>query len=330
MSRDTRKVDTPRCGICGKRGKLTKTECCGNWICDDEDEYVPFSYDRNSCYRNHRRYTLCGSHHAEDHPGHWKDCPECRRGLVTEMYVWYGTNEYNFEKLDNPPAYKPTRCAICGRIVKLGTDNFTQSGDDYWCDSCSDRELAKIMAEREDSPVERAEVPARRVKIGRNEPCPCGSGKKYKRCCYGKQEGGTFEATKAVGALKDLKEAMQYKEFGSIKEAQAFADWHMGQRNRSPLDDFTGLSPEQMYRFLHFPFSSPDLVTFPPSLNSSPNTPMARLFNSRIPTFRASADDRATIRRLQICDTPQIRHASGLLEAGRYICYHAREPGTGR
>ncbi len=24
------------------------------------------------------------------------------------------------------------------------------------------------------------------TKIGRNEPCPCGSGKKYKRCCYGK------------------------------------------------------------------------------------------------------------------------------------------------
>ncbi len=25
-------------------------------------------------------------------------------------------------------------------------------------------------------------------KIGRNEPCPCGSGKKYKKCCY--QQGG--------------------------------------------------------------------------------------------------------------------------------------------
>jgi hypothetical protein len=24
------------------------------------------------------------------------------------------------------------------------------------------------------------------MKIGRNEPCPCGSGKKYKRCCAGK------------------------------------------------------------------------------------------------------------------------------------------------
>jgi preprotein translocase subunit SecA len=26
-------------------------------------------------------------------------------------------------------------------------------------------------------------------KIGRNDPCPCGSGKKYKRCCYLKQAG---------------------------------------------------------------------------------------------------------------------------------------------
>ena len=25
--------------------------------------------------------------------------------------------------------------------------------------------------------------PARRSKVGRNEPCPCGSGKKYKKCC---------------------------------------------------------------------------------------------------------------------------------------------------
>ena len=26
-------------------------------------------------------------------------------------------------------------------------------------------------------------TPARRVKVGRNDACPCGSGKKYKRCC---------------------------------------------------------------------------------------------------------------------------------------------------
>lgn len=27
----------------------------------------------------------------------------------------------------------------------------------------------------------------KKVKIGRNEPCPCGSGKKYKKCCMGKE-----------------------------------------------------------------------------------------------------------------------------------------------
>ena len=26
-------------------------------------------------------------------------------------------------------------------------------------------------------------------KVGRNDPCPCGSGKKYKRCCLGREEG---------------------------------------------------------------------------------------------------------------------------------------------
>ena len=27
------------------------------------------------------------------------------------------------------------------------------------------------------------------AKIGRNSPCPCGSGKKYKRCCLGRPQG---------------------------------------------------------------------------------------------------------------------------------------------
>ncbi len=27
---------------------------------------------------------------------------------------------------------------------------------------------------------------ARKNKTGRNQPCPCGSGIKYKKCCYGK------------------------------------------------------------------------------------------------------------------------------------------------
>ena len=48
-----------KCFICGATTNLVRTECCGKWICDDEDEYVLFSYARNSCHRNHRRFTLC-------------------------------------------------------------------------------------------------------------------------------------------------------------------------------------------------------------------------------------------------------------------------------
>ena len=32
-------------------------------------------------------------------------------------------------------------------------------------------------------------TPVRSAKVGRNEPCLCGSGKKYKRCCADKAEG---------------------------------------------------------------------------------------------------------------------------------------------
>lgn len=28
-------------------------------------------------------------------------------------------------------------------------------------------------------------TPIKRQKVGRNSPCPCGSGSKYKRCCWG-------------------------------------------------------------------------------------------------------------------------------------------------
>jgi uncharacterized protein YecA (UPF0149 family) len=32
-------------------------------------------------------------------------------------------------------------------------------------------------------------APVRRRKVGRNEPCPCGSGKKYKKCHEAEDEG---------------------------------------------------------------------------------------------------------------------------------------------
>lgn len=136
MTTKTIKKQIPKCGLCGARNDLTKTECCDQWICDDEDQYVMFSYARNSCHRNHSRYTLCASHYNEEHAGDWKTCSKCRDSFDTEDYVYYGTNEYNFEKLQNPPKYKPTRCAKCSSIIIRNKDGYSQKGEEFYCYNC--------------------------------------------------------------------------------------------------------------------------------------------------------------------------------------------------
>lgn len=61
-------------------------------------------------------------------------------------------------------------------------------GHDYY-------EMVAVMAEKNLRGAGSASVsgsgkksaPVKRVKIGRNDPCPCGSGKKYKNCCMNRQ-----------------------------------------------------------------------------------------------------------------------------------------------
>lgn len=126
------------CELCGKNNNLEKTDCCGNLICNDENNYVLFSYARNSCARNHRRFTLCGYHNSEEHKGDWKDCKKCLDSFShkLEMYVWYGTNEYNFENLPNPLKFKPTLCSGCKVIIPLPEGGFTSFKDKYACEKC--------------------------------------------------------------------------------------------------------------------------------------------------------------------------------------------------
>nr|WP_272940578.1 SEC-C metal-binding domain-containing protein [Aeromonas veronii] len=42
--------------------------------------------------------------------------------------------------------------------------------------------MPDFLAQRRERPARSQPVVAP-IKIGRNEPCPCGSGKKYKQCC---------------------------------------------------------------------------------------------------------------------------------------------------
>jgi len=45
-------------------------------------------------------------------------------------------------------------------------------------------------------------APRRAVKVGRNEPCPCGSGKKYKDCCLSKGEKHLLRMFKKQGKIE--------------------------------------------------------------------------------------------------------------------------------
>jgi uncharacterized protein YecA (UPF0149 family) len=40
-------------------------------------------------------------------------------------------------------------------------------------------ELSNVAGMLRETPA----TPVTRQKVGRNEPCPCGSGKKFKKCC---------------------------------------------------------------------------------------------------------------------------------------------------
>ncbi|MEJ2419082.1 MAG: SEC-C metal-binding domain-containing protein [Exilibacterium sp.] len=94
--------------------------------------------------------------------------------------------------------------------------------------------------------------------IGRNDPCPCGSGKKFKHCCLSK-ENSTASGQGAAGISETLHKALESRQFNSLEEAQAFLDQITQQQNRRQLDEFHGLSPEQMHQMLNFPFASPGL-----------------------------------------------------------------------
>jgi hypothetical protein len=41
------------------------------------------------------------------------------------------------------------------------------------------------------------------AKIGRNQPCPCGSGKKYKRCCWERDRSARVDTVPAVSRPGD-------------------------------------------------------------------------------------------------------------------------------
>ncbi|MFM9938228.1 MAG: SEC-C metal-binding domain-containing protein [Hyphomicrobiaceae bacterium] len=57
------------------------------------------------------------------------------------------------------------------------------------------------------------------AKPGRNDRCPCGSGKKYKACCLTKDEAGERERLAVAQAARDARAGEKQKSLREVREA---------------------------------------------------------------------------------------------------------------
>lgn len=64
-------------------------------------------------------------------------------------------------------------------------DEFVDEGEDLGDTEISMEEVMEEMSGGVPFGSLAQPIKRERPKIGRNEPCPCGSGKKFKKCCEG-------------------------------------------------------------------------------------------------------------------------------------------------
>jgi len=89
-------------------------------------------------------------------------------------------------------------------------------------------------------------------RIGRNDPCPCGSGKKYKRCCL--QQGGAppgFVADDRNSALAKLDRFVR-KELGREDDAEYASFYGPWEDRIEELDEQQTATSESVYDMWFF------------------------------------------------------------------------------
>ncbi len=81
-------------------------------------------------------------------------------------------------------------------------------------------------------------------KIGRNDPCPCGSGKKYKHCCLGITDDHKG-MNQARNHKDEVEELLSNREFDSLEELQIFVDSFTEKKTRFPRSISLGFPPNR-------------------------------------------------------------------------------------
>jgi len=96
---------------------------------------------------------------------------QLRNDLVTAATLM----EVEFPELEKWKEESEKETERTGSLFAPPAKNWNADSGDY-----SDAEI-------DDEPIPPPRIVSRQGKVGRNEPCPCGSGKKYKKCCLRKQ-----------------------------------------------------------------------------------------------------------------------------------------------
>lgn len=111
------------------------------------------------------------------------------------------------------------------------------------------------------------------MKIQRNQPCPCGSGKKYKHCCIHNKDKQQSDIHDEIAHILAMNPNLTIDELNLVLASK------MEKINNQPNPDFCGLSPTQMQNWLNAPFTEKVSVqiTAPDDLRSSPVMEYLRL-----------------------------------------------------
>ncbi len=104
----------------------------------------------------------------------WEDLPEELADELDAILMALGffasretAEGFHAEAITSEQSFKAMADAM-HRVVPRAVAQYAHMG----------RSMATVLAERD------TDAPATHdVKVGRNDPCPCGSGKKYKKCC---------------------------------------------------------------------------------------------------------------------------------------------------
>jgi len=125
--------------------------------------------------------------------------PKCRCNYVVLVFYEYDplslsmdfcfavrlqfkTGKYEVEEIKDDLGFKELKEVFEQFIQNLNTTNFKILKDRYK----RMKKVQMIINDSENSTMKHSNMPGnenRRKKVGRNDPCPCGSGKKYKKCC---------------------------------------------------------------------------------------------------------------------------------------------------